>query len=262
MSFVLSALDFFLGWLLALPRDVAIILLALGTSFGMTLVRKWVTDQELLGRCAADLRRLKELLREAKRGGHKAAVRRLRTTMSAVRVLQLPAEGRVLAVSFVPLALLGWWGLERLEHYGIRPGEPFTFTAEYRVSAAGRLTHLVPPESGIELESDAVRIVPTGDPSEVRWTLRASRPTDADLVVRCHGHSVSHPLRVGRIGDVFERTYETGPTLRTRVSYEEYRSPLGRLVPDAWIPAPRWVWWYLLLTLILVPVSRRVLNVA
>ena len=46
---MLSATDALLGWLLALPREAAIVVLALLTSGGMTLARKLVTDQDLRG---------------------------------------------------------------------------------------------------------------------------------------------------------------------------------------------------------------------
>jgi uncharacterized membrane protein (DUF106 family) len=263
MSILLAALDFFLGWLLALPRDLAIVLLAIATSFGMTLVRRWVTDQDLLQRCAADLVRLKERMRAAKRAGDRDAVRRMQSTMASVRLLQLPAEGQVLLVAFIPLALLGWWGLERLEHYGVAQGETFTLAAEYRVSASGKLTHLVPPEGAVTLESPAIQIVPAAEAEPLTWTLKAEGPFEGDLIVRCAGRTVTHRVRVGtRTTLAAEQLHETGPIARTTVSYAAYRSPLSRLLPAGWLPAPEWVWWYLLLTLLLVPVSRRLLGVA
>ncbi|MCC7423100.1 MAG: hypothetical protein IT428_22720 [Planctomycetaceae bacterium] len=263
MTFLLSFLDVFLGWLLALPRDLAIVLLALGTSFGMTLVRRWVTDQDLLHRAAADLRRLKERIRAAKREGDRDAVRRMQSTMASVRLLRLPAEGQVLLVAFLPLALVGWWGLERLEYYGVAPGESFHLTANYRVSASGKLTHLVPPEGPLALESAAIQIVPESEADALTWTLKANAPFEGDLIVRCAGRSVTHRVRVGtRTTLAAEQSYESGPIARTMVSYAAYRSPLSRLLPAGWLPAPEWVWWYLLLTLLLVPISRRILGAA
>lgn len=263
MTILLAALDFFLGWLLAVPRDVAIALLALGTSFGMTLVRRWVTDQDLLHRAAADLRRLKERMCTAKRAGDRDAVRRMQSTMASVRLLQLPAEGRVLLVAFVPLALLGWWGVERLEYYGVAQGDTFHLTANYRVSASGKLTHLVPPEGAVTLESSAIQIVPSSESDLLIWNLKVDGPFEGDLIVRCAGRSVTHRVRVGTRTTLSpEQSYENGPIARTTVSYAAYRSPLSRLLPAGWLPAPEWMWWYLLLTLLLVPVSRRVLGVA
>ena len=82
---VANALDYVLGWLLLLPRDLTMLLLALGTTVLMTLARKWLTNQDLLGRCQADLNRLKELIQTARRAGDREAVQRLRTTQTTIR---------------------------------------------------------------------------------------------------------------------------------------------------------------------------------
>lgn len=264
MTMLLDLMDATFGWLLDLPRDLAILLLAVGTSVGLTLVRKLVTDQEHLGRCSRDLARLKELIRTAKRAGDKDSVRRMQSTMATVRLMQLRAEGRVLVVAFVLLALLGWWGLERLEFYPLKTNDEIRFVVDYRPSAVGSLTHLVPVE-GLGLESSAVQIVPerTGDESRVEWNLRAAGPVDAVLVVRCQGKSLSHAVKVGgHAPSPREQTYETGPFVRSVVPHRKFVSLLERVVPSGWLPEPAWVWSYLLATLCLFPLTRRLLRVA
>lgn len=261
MDAILKTLDAALGWLLAMPRDWAIVLLAVGTSFGMTLVRKLVTDQERLGRCAEDLARLKQLMRESKRAGDSDGVRRRRATMSTIQLMRLGAEGRVLAVALVPLALLGWWGMERLSYYPLKAGEKFAFHAEYRPSAIGKLTHLVPPD-GLTMASPAVRLVESSSNGrgEAAWTLKGDRPGETDLIVRCQRRSATQRVRIGGGALPPVQDVSGGPIERTWVALEEYRSPLTRWVGREWLPAPEWMWFYLLLTLALMPVSRRLLR--
>ena len=92
----IRVLDYPLGWLLCLPRDLTLLLFATGTALLMTLARRAVTNQDLLRRCAADLRRLKELLRGAKQTGDRSQRDRLRGTIGLVKGLQLAADFRVL----------------------------------------------------------------------------------------------------------------------------------------------------------------------
>jgi len=61
----MNILDFLFNWLLLLPSDLTIIVTAVLTGTVLTLVRKWTTNQELLGRAAADNQRLSALIKEA-----------------------------------------------------------------------------------------------------------------------------------------------------------------------------------------------------
>ena len=66
-NLILGLMDCLLGWLLLLPRDVAIIGVAVITSSVMVFPRKWVADQDWLKRCDNDQKRLKQLTREARK---------------------------------------------------------------------------------------------------------------------------------------------------------------------------------------------------
>ena len=50
-SIILKISDPLLSWLLYLPRDVALLIVALGTALILTVVRRFTTNQEMLGRC-------------------------------------------------------------------------------------------------------------------------------------------------------------------------------------------------------------------
>ena len=58
--------DVLLGWLLLLPRSIAVLAVGLTTAALLTLIRRWTTNQDRLRRASADMRRLKELKRAAK----------------------------------------------------------------------------------------------------------------------------------------------------------------------------------------------------
>jgi hypothetical protein len=265
MDWIARTLDAPLGWLLDLPRDLAIALVAVGTSLLLTLVRKWTTNQDRLRRAGADVRRLRALLREAKREKDPSAVRRLRTTLAMVRTIRFRAEGLPLLVSIVPIALLALWAVQRLDYVPARPGQDVPVRAYYPIGSVEGLTHLLaPPE--VELPEGAVRqvaIAPDGDTNGVaEWVVRPMAPADeVDLLFRHRGQTVKHALRVG--GRAYlppVAMHGDGPILATEVMLRRARF-LG-IVPgvDA-IGFPPWLVAYLILTIGLVPVSRRVLRV-
>jgi hypothetical protein len=262
---IAAALDIVLGWLLVLPRDVAIVLIAVATSLVLTLARKWFTQQELLGRCTADLKQLKTLLRQARVARDKPAVRRMKTTVSLVKLKQLRAEGRVFLLSIIPLALLAFWAIERLDYLPPKPGQELTLRAYYPLSSVDKLTHLVPPE-GFDLKSPAVQVVevdPDGGANGLAtWLLvpRQNVPT-TPLFIRHQGRSVTHQVRVdGRIYSPPTQAHNDDFIPATEMRLPQVRF-LG-VVPG--IPAiafPPWLVAYLLLTILFVPVMRRVFAV-
>ena len=53
---ILAFADPLLNWLLRLPSDVALLIVAVGTGAILTLARLMTTNQDLLRRCAQDKR--------------------------------------------------------------------------------------------------------------------------------------------------------------------------------------------------------------
>ncbi|MBM4039929.1 MAG: hypothetical protein FJ290_15610, partial [Planctomycetes bacterium] len=152
---IVAVMDYPLGWLLALPRDLAIVIIAIGTSLLLTLVRKWTTNQDQLRRSKGDLRRLKQLLLGRKAMKDKAGAARIRTSLGMVNAIRLKAEGKPLLWSLLPIILLAVWAVERLDYFPPRVGEELTVQAYYDAASIEQLTHLVPPE-GFERCSDAI----------------------------------------------------------------------------------------------------------
>jgi hypothetical protein len=262
---ITAAGDFLLGWLLVLPRDVAIVAIALLTSLVLTLVRKWATNQDLLARCAADLRRLKQLIRQAKSQRDKPAAKRMKDTVNLIKLRQLGAEGRVLLWSLLPLTVLATWGMERLDYLPPAVGEETTLRAYYPLSSVGKLTHLVPPD-GFELKSSSVQEVELDDEGGANgvasWALVAREPLPlAQLLVRHQEHTVSHALRVdGRTYEPPVQTHNDDLLPATEIKLAQARF-LDRVPGVPTIGLPPWVVAYLLLAVALVYPVRRLLRV-
>ena len=148
--------DFFLGWLLLLPRDLTLAIVVIFTALILIAVRQLTAPQDRLRRAGADGRRLKHLIKEAKRQGDKDAVQRYAGTRSLIGMVKLKAEGWPLVASVVPVALLATWALFRLEFLPVRQGQRVELVLYTPVTVAGEVAHVV-PEDGLKVEGGWVR---------------------------------------------------------------------------------------------------------
>ena len=262
---IAELLDLPFGWLLSLPLGGAILAVALMTSLVLTLARKWLTDQDLLGRCRADLARLKTLARSAKQHRDRAGKRRLNETVSLIKLMQLRAECRVLIWSLLPLLALATWAFERLEFVPPSIQQPVQFTVSYPLSSVGKLTHILVPED-CELSTSAIQVVELdeSDPTTgvARWTINAVHTLDGDVLIRHGGETASHRLRVdGRLYAAPLKSHSTSKIASSQ--FQLAHSQFLNVVPG--LPAIGFAPWlvaYLGLTLLLTPLLRRVLRVA
>src|SRR4051794_30724863 len=110
-------MDILLGWLLRLPSDAQLCIVAIGSAAIITIVRARTTDQDLLRRCRDDKTRLQVLMREAKAGQDRLAVKRIRATLGLIALKQVRQEGQPFLVSLLPIALLATWAFHRLEFH-------------------------------------------------------------------------------------------------------------------------------------------------
>jgi len=204
----LKITDPVLSWMLALPRDVALILVAIGTSAILTFVRLFTTNQDLLGRCSADKKRLKELIREAKKRRDKDAVKRHRATIGLIGMKTMSAEGKPLLAAILPIAILAVWCFARIAYHVPAAGEDVRLTAYFPVSAIGRFAHIVPQE-GLEAPSGWITHVVEeevqGQPSGVaHWTLRGRAQSEPyRIAIRFEGETRQKEVLIG------QRTHST-----------------------------------------------------
>ena len=258
-------LDYPLGFLLVVPRDIAIAIVAVATSLLLTFARKWTTDQDRLRRAKGDLKRLKQLRRQARRAKDKDTVASIRATVGMIQVIRMKAEGMPLLVALVPIALLGIWCFGRLDYHPARVNEDLTIAAYYPLSSVGKLTHLVPPD-GVEMRSDPIQAVGLDPQGEINglatWEIRPTVASDAiTLVVRHEGQTAEHVLSVGG------RTYapplelpEADKIEATEVRLRQYKL-LGILPGIPAILLAPWLVAYLVIAIICVPVVRKVFKI-
>jgi len=276
--------DVLLGWLLAFPPWIGLLVVALGSALLLNLIRPWTTTQERLGRVAADLRRLKELHRAAREAKDVDAARRSRATKGQINWIKLKAEGWPLLAVLPPMALLMGWAFERLAYYPPRAGETVEVVAYLPRSAQEDLIHLVPrlPQSGLRSLNgwvQPVRLIPN---EPTRWdrfwatvTFRDVAAPQADAVAIWHlqaeanhepypllfrwkEHTFTSELRVGQriYSPVLTVDESQGITIEVRL-HEVRLFGIPGLGP--WLPA--WIVGYLVVTIPFVFVLKKVLRI-
>lgn len=262
-----SVIDWLLGWTLYLPRDLTLLLVVILTVGIVLFIRRHCTAQDRLARVKRDLVQLRRLRGTARAAGDRQSIQRLDTIATQLKLLTMRADLVVLAWALVPLGLLAWWASARLPYYSPKSGEELTITASYSASSVDRLTYLLPHE-GYELLTPAIQRVTMGEEAgtvaRVTWKVRvtATEPCEVPLVIQHLEDRVEHPLKLSSVQyrDPYQ-THRGSGVLSTEVSLRAYRF-LG-VVPGihAWGIDP-WMMSYLALTLVLMPMARRLLRIA
>lgn len=178
-------MDYVFGWMLHLSdwfglpeqvgRDIAIFIVAIGTSVILTYARKWTTDQDLMERCKNDLKQLKKV---RKRFGKKdkEAKRNIQATTATINLKRLKAEGWGLLASLIPIALLATWAWERLDYFPPEPGQTLTLRANFAVADVDELTWLTmePADAPVKVtmglrQLATQKTVTENDKAVLRW---------------------------------------------------------------------------------------------
>jgi uncharacterized membrane protein (DUF106 family) len=269
-TLITNFMDFLLGWLLYLPADAVLVFVALATSSLLTFIRPLTTDQDLLGRCDRDKKRLNRLIREAKVTGDADAVKRYRASVAAVAMKTMRAEFKPLLVAIIPIALLATWCFSRLSYVPVKPGTPVTVNAYFPASAIGGIAYVVPVE-GVTPETGWVQRV-VEDPHKgadgkvnglARWKLKAAQRKEPYGIEIRFGERTYRKLLVAD-GRTFAPPIEVeqGDIHAIETTLQPYK-PFG-IIPGVtwrWFPLDAWIIGYLVLTIPFVFLLRHVCRI-
>ena len=271
---ILPILDLLLGWLLRLPADTALVLVAAGTATLLALVRKVTTNQDLLKRCAADRRQLAVLIRQAKCNKGKnnkdaaEAIARFKRTAKVVSLKELRQQILPLAVSIIPLALLAMWCFNRLGFIPPADNECLEFKAYFPLLRVGQFAHLV-PQDGLTVKGGYIReITPAGGKKNrpyglARWVIcAAAQPKSYTLLIRSECETYEHNLLVGQPTYSQPVRMQKGDSrpAATEIRLRPYKP--FTLVPGIdLIGLQPWLVGYLLITIPSLPLIKRILRI-
>ena len=258
-KWIARMMDFPLGWLLLLPRDLAIVFVALATSVILTVARRLTTDQDLMRRCKEDLDRLNVLTKQAKANKDKPTLKRIQTTVGMIQMTKMKAEGWGLLASLLPIILLASWAFERLDFFPPAVGETVTVRATFPAAAQGQPAWLIPPPADrLECLDSPVQIIRKDDNIDpltheklesiadnglAVWRLKVVGPCDPELLrIHFDRKAIECPLRAG--GRIY-----ADPIIAhdTAAAWPDATSQvvLRQSWPLEWVPGGQtfWKWW-------------------
>ncbi len=255
--------DLLLAWLLILPRDLSLVLLSALTSMVLLVLRRWLTNQQLLKLARQDLRRLRECLRNARAAGDRQALSRYRNTRAKVLRLRFLLELRPVCFSLIPLAMVVTWGNARMNYLPLAENETTTLVLDTPVADAGEVVHLVPTEGVTVTSGWLTKLEETSldgkRQAQATWNIHATSSGQGyDLKIRRGKQTVSHHLSVGlTIHSQVARRH--GEQVETRIRLQRY-VPFGFLPGIEFIAIPAWMVGYIALTAIFYFGLRRLLR--
>lgn len=257
-------LDLVFGWVTLLPPAAAIAVVGAVSGAAVMALQKWGSRQELLGRCKADLKSLKEKIREAKRAGDAGALARARALQARIGGKYMVAALKPALLSVPIVGLVGLWTGSRLGALPVRPEGELTVVAHFEDAASG-YAHVVPdPLMAVVGPFLAPVEVPAGaSGKQARWTLRPRAEGRSAVAVRHAGSTYRVPVPVARRGGrppdpvtVFSR----GTPGQDRLQAVELR--LADSLPAAWWNLKlQWGGLYLLVALVVALPLRRLLKI-
>jgi uncharacterized membrane protein (DUF106 family) len=294
---IISFMDFLIGWTLHFPHLAILIFLGSCEAMILTLIPKFITNQNRLKRGNFDKKRLQQLIKEAKQKGDKEAVKRYRTTIGGITSMSLKAQGLPLIISLVPVLFIALWAFARIAYEPPQAGQNILIHAYFPTSQIGNLTSMV-PQKGLEVlvpkdpshpnTVDARDYVPATaghepwiqkitedhDPDAggkvvdgwATWVVRAQKPGDYTLQVRYQAQSVEKPLIVGDLRYETRVTPYTGGGIQSlEIAMPDYK-PLG-VIPNLPIPGlpflsfPAWLVGYMIIVVPLAFIFKPLLRV-
>jgi uncharacterized membrane protein (DUF106 family) len=278
----LAVADPLLGWMLYLPRDVALVIVAIGTALILTVVRVFTTNQDMLRRCQEDKSRIKELMRAAKKARDKEALARYQATLQGIMMKTLKAEGKPLLASLVPIVLVATWAFSRIAYLPVAEGDAVTLKVYTPLSAIGQWAHVV-PQAGIKSETGWIQEVredrPIPDPKAApdpsaeplpatngvaEWVLHGEKRREPyEIQIRLKGRTIETELIVDGVhyAGPPQRQYGEDPATEVvEVALAEYKP--FRIVPG-WNAAmlQPWIVGYLIMVLPLAFVFKPMLRI-
>lgn len=252
--FLLSVGDLLFGWMLYLPSDLVLFLLALLSALILVLLHRWLADDDLVRRTFNDKKRLRQLIREARQRKDRTTLKRLKQTKAMVSLKSSKQDIKPILIGLIPLIILGTWAFFRVEYHPPQPGEQIQIVLHAPASAVGDVAHLVPQDGLTLLPGDNwVRAIqPVTDNAikggEASWVIAADPSEEPyQLLFRYRDQTFEHELLVGQpIYAPALKTHGPEATFSTRMHLRPVK--LFGLVPG--IPQlvfPPWIVAYIIL---------------
>lgn len=197
-NWILAVGDLLFDWMLDVPRDLVLLIIAVMTGVVMTIIRRFTTNQDKLKRCNESEAKLKARLAEAKKCRDKEEKIRIRSVINQISMMKLTAEGKPLLFSLLPILVIAVWAFSRIAFIPPTPEDKVDVIVYFDSANIGQLATLL-PQDDVDIEGPAIRRIETSynlkgetDGGMATWTISAApRPKPYDLTFRFKGSTIS-----------------------------------------------------------------------
>jgi len=242
-----SLLDPLLRPLLTMPPFWAIFLIAFLITVVITLVYKYATNQERMKELKAKVKQHQEQMKKLRNEPEK--LMKAQQKMMKVNMELMKHSFKPTLYTFLPIIIIFGWLNAHMAYYNLAPNQPFTITATLGPGVTDANLTIIP---ALNVTNKSVR----GD--TVVWTLTAPAG-EYKAVIDAGGSSVEQRFLI-----TSERRYDPpvkktkGAITTVRLSNKEVK-PLGDISLLGWHPG--WLGTYILLSIVLSIILRKVLGV-
>ncbi len=230
-----------------------ILLLAIVVSLITTLIYKFATNQDEIKRIKADIKKLREKMKKHKDNQKK--LMEINQEMMSKNFAVMKQSLRAMLYSFLPIILILSWMAGNLVYQPIMPGEEFTVEAFFSEDYEGDLDSVIlsiMPEMTVHNREN----INNG----IAWTLSAGSEGSYNLQFEGETFRESKAVIVTSIKDYEQPVEEYDSDLERVVVGNEVVRPFGDTSLFGWRPG--WLGAYILLTIPLSILLRKVLGVA
>ncbi len=134
--------DFLLGWTTRLGGVWGVVVVGLLTGLGVNLFQKFFSRQKLLGKCKADLKKLKKFTAEAKKAGNDERVTQLMNVSKRVSGKYMWGSLKPAIFTVPPVLVICMWTWVRLGFDPVGPDKEIEVVACFENEARGYATML------------------------------------------------------------------------------------------------------------------------
>ena len=160
-----SIMDPILNPVLGLHPFFAIMLMSFVIALAMTLVYKWVTNQQLMKQLKEDIKKYQKEMKEHRTDTKK--VMEIQKKAMDVNMKYMSHSMKPTLISFIPIILIFGWMQGHLAYEPIMPGQEFQASAIFNTGISGNAT-LTAPE-GFKIDNNMQEIIN----GQANWTLTA-----------------------------------------------------------------------------------------
>ena len=243
--------DWLLGWVLYLPVAAAVAVVGALSALVVNIAQKYRSDQDLLGRARADLKRLKQRRMSSREAGDREAAQRLAGLSRRIGGKYFVASLRPALLTVPLIGVVAMWTGSRLGSRPVRQGETIAVRAHFEDGASG-FAHFVPNEGIAAVGSAIAPVEVLQGGRQARWRFRAAGEGTFPFVVRYAGRSYEVKIPVaGRGGRPPDRVTVFNEQTPRRDQLQAVEFSLEESMPAAWWNVfGRWAGLYVLVAVI------------